>query len=110
MLNPTRNRAAMSNSSEEGCAVSIVIFSIIWLIVEIILLLTVGFAHSDQLYHFWGGFWHGTIIPISFIFSLFREDVVIYACNNNGALYDLGFALSIGLTVIYYMTIGRFNR
>ena len=38
----------------------------------------------DYLYGFWGGLWHGMIIPISFISSLFNDDVVIYAINNVG--------------------------
>ena len=45
---------------------------------------------------FWKGLWHGMIVPFSFIFSLFDDNVAIYAINNNGHWYDLGFALGVG--------------
>lgn len=45
---------------------------------------------------FWHGLWHGMIVPFSFIFSLFDDSVAIYAINNNGHWYDLGFALGVG--------------
>ena len=44
---------------------------------------------------FWKGLWHGLILIISFIISLFRDDVAVYAAHNTGALYDLGFILGI---------------
>ncbi|NBC83039.1 MAG: hypothetical protein GVY19_06615 [Bacteroidetes bacterium] len=42
-------------------------------------------------YGFLNGLWHGFIAPISFIISLFKEDVAMYACNNNGNWYNFGF-------------------
>jgi len=42
---------------------------------------------------FWAGFWHGTILPIAFIISLFNPDVGIYETNNNGGWYNFGFVL-----------------
>lgn len=36
---------------------------------------------------FWAGFWHGVILPISFIVSLFNPNVRIYETNNRGRLY-----------------------
>jgi len=39
------------------------------------------------------GLIHGFITPISFIASLFNDNVAIYAVNNSGGLYDLGFLL-----------------
>ena len=48
---------------------------------------------------FWHGLWHGIILPISWIISLFYEDVAIYAIYNNGGWYDFGFALGIGAIV-----------
>ena len=52
---------------------------------------------NDELYGFWGGLLHGIIAPISFIISLFKEDVAIYAVNNNGGWYDFGFVLGAGI-------------
>jgi hypothetical protein len=39
------------------------------------------------------GLLHGFITPISFIASLFNDQIAIYAVNNSGGLYDLGFLL-----------------
>lgn len=52
---------------------------------------TVGFLH---------GFWHGLILPISFVMSLFT-DTAIYAVYNNGGWYDFGFLFGLaGTTTI----------
>ena len=45
----------------------------------------------EHTYGFWGGTWHGMITWISFIGSLFSNDIAVYAVNNNGAPYDFGF-------------------
>lgn len=42
---------------------------------------------------FWAGFWHGLILPITFLVSLFNPNVRIYETNNRGRLYDFGFLL-----------------
>lgn len=47
-------------------------------------------------YGFWGGLWHGMIAGFSWIGSLFRDDIAIYAVNNNGGWYDFGFILGLG--------------
>jgi hypothetical protein len=44
---------------------------------------------------FWLGLWHGMISVISFVISLFSENVEVYERNNNGAWYDLGFLFGI---------------
>ncbi|NUQ23110.1 MAG: hypothetical protein HUU34_04105 [Saprospiraceae bacterium] len=44
-------------------------------------------------YGFFYGLLHGFITPISFVVSLFDDDVAIYAVNNTGGFYDLGFLL-----------------
>jgi hypothetical protein len=51
---------------------------------------------TDDPYGFWSGLWHGFIAPISFIGSLFMDDVAIYAVNNNGGWYDFGFIIGSG--------------
>lgn len=48
-------------------------------------------------YGFWGGLWHGIIAPISFIVSLFNDNVAMYAVNNTGGWYDFGFVLGAGI-------------
>lgn len=47
-------------------------------------------------YGFWGGLWHGMILPFAWIGSLFNNDVAIYAVNNSGGWYDFGFILGAG--------------
>lgn len=42
---------------------------------------------------FWYGLWHGMILPISWIISLFSDSTAIYAIYNNGGWYDFGFIL-----------------
>lgn len=48
---------------------------------------------TGQRYGFWYGLLHGFITPISFIASLFQDNVAIYAVNNSGNWYDFGFLL-----------------
>jgi hypothetical protein len=47
---------------------------------------------------FLAGLWHGLILPITFIISLFDSDIRIYETNNNGGWYDLGFLLGVSST------------
>ncbi len=42
---------------------------------------------------FWLGLWHGFIMPIAFVVSLFNSGVGIYETHNVGNLYNLGFVL-----------------
>lgn len=44
---------------------------------------------------FWGGLWHGIIAPITFIISLFTENVHMYEVHNNGGWYNFGFILGM---------------
>ena len=46
---------------------------------------------------FLGGLWHGMISPITFIISLFTQDVRIYEATNNGRWYDFGFCIGAGI-------------
>jgi hypothetical protein len=48
---------------------------------------------------FWSGLWHGLILPVTFIVSLFNDDVSIYEVANNGNWYDFGYC--IGLTMFF---------
>ena len=44
---------------------------------------------------FWSGLWHGIITPVTFIISLFTDNVNIYEVFNTGNWYDFGFMLGI---------------
>lgn len=48
-------------------------------------------------YGFWWGLWHGMIAPISFVFSLFSDEIAMYGVNNTGGWYDFGFVLGAGI-------------
>jgi len=51
---------------------------------------------TGHTYGFFGGLWHGFIAPFDFIGMLFNENITMYAQNNNGGLYALGFLLGSG--------------
>ena len=51
---------------------------------------------KGEQYGFLFGLLHGFITPVSFIASLFDDNVAIYAVNNSGGWYDLGFLLGSG--------------
>jgi hypothetical protein len=48
---------------------------------------------------FWAGAWHGLIIVITFIISLFTDKVGIYELNNNGWRYNLGFLIGLCISM-----------
>ena len=45
------------------------------------------------------GLLHGSIVPITFIISLFRPDVGIYEAHNNGNWYNAGFLLGLMISL-----------
>jgi hypothetical protein len=47
--------------------------------------------------NFWAGLWHGIISPVTFVISLFTEDVSVYEVHNDGNWYDFGFVLGAGI-------------
>jgi len=51
---------------------------------------------KGHTYGFFGGLWHGFIAPFDFIGMLFSEKITMYAQNNNGGLYAMGFLLGSG--------------
>ncbi len=50
----------------------------------------------DKPAGFWMGLWHGIICGITFIISLFNDDIAIYAINNSGGWYDFGYLIGCG--------------
>jgi hypothetical protein len=68
------------------------------------ILLLAGCANNEAVdqcltghkYGFFGGLWHGFIAPFDFIGMLFNKEITMYAQNNNGGLYALGFLLGSG--------------
>jgi hypothetical protein len=39
------------------------------------------------------GLWHGFILLVTFVISLFTDNISIYEVNNTGNWYDFGFVL-----------------
>ena len=79
-------------------------FAFIFGVLAAVIILT-GCAKSETVdqcltghqYGFFGGLWHGFIAPFDFIAMLFNDNITMYAQNNNGGLYALGFLLgSVG--------------
>jgi hypothetical protein len=74
------------------------------LVFFIVLLILTGCAQREDVelclkghtYGFFGGLWHGFIAPFDFIGMLFNGKITMYAQNNNGGLYALGFLLGSG--------------
>ncbi|OGD61117.1 hypothetical protein A3A71_00775 [Candidatus Berkelbacteria bacterium RIFCSPLOWO2_01_FULL_50_28] len=42
------------------------------------------------------GLWHGLIVWVTFIVSLFNDQVSIYEVHNNGGWYNFGYILGLG--------------
>lgn len=71
------------------------------LLVGLLLILVASCAPGNARYNvvtgrpanFWAGLWHGLIVVITFIVSLFTGNVRIYEANNVGWAYNLGFIL-----------------
>ena len=53
---------------------------------------------------FWQGMWDGMILPITFAYSFFNEDVLFYSIHNTGWEYWVGFGMTSG--TLAYNTIG----
>ena len=48
---------------------------------------------------FWAGIWHGLIIIITFIISLFTRHVGIYEVSNTGWSYNIGFIIGLMISL-----------
>jgi ABC-type multidrug transport system permease subunit len=46
---------------------------------------------------FWKGLWHGLIVPVTFIISLFSKNVRLYEVHNSGLWYNFGFTLGVAI-------------
>ena len=51
---------------------------------------------KGHTYGFFGGLWHGIIAPFDLIGMLFRDNVTLFAQNNNGFWYGFGFLIGSG--------------
>ncbi len=73
-----------------------------WFLLGIIALLFTSCAPGNEEFTqqsagFFMGLWHGFISLITFVISLFSENVGIYEVNNNGGWYNFGFILGVSV-------------
>lgn len=54
---------------------------------------------DEEAAGFWQGLWHGCTLPITFLMSLFNEEIGVYETRNNGGWYNFGFLF--GLMMIF---------
>jgi hypothetical protein len=47
--------------------------------------------NSSSTAGFWMGLWHGSICMITFVISLFSDNVNMYEVHNSGNWYNFGF-------------------
>lgn len=60
----------------------------------------INIANSQgEIAGFWQGLWHGLIAIVTFIISLFNDNVTVYEVHNNGAWYNCGFIF--GMMIIF---------
>ena len=55
------------------------------------------YAHAPGAAGFWRGLWHGMIVPVTFVISLFSDHVGLYELHNNGGWYDFGFVIGASI-------------
>ena len=74
---------------------------ILSLIIFVLMCIFGGFASTSMTPAYLPGFWmgliHGYTIPWTFLLSLFRGDIAIYAMVHNSHWYDFGFVFGIWL-------------
>ena len=56
-------------------------------------------AGSGDPAGFWLGLWQGIITPVTFVISLFNDNVNIYEVHNNGNWYNFGYVF--GLSIVF---------
>lgn len=68
------------------------------LVISTILILTscAPKGPTPDEYGFFSGIWHGIVWPFALIGKLFGSDIGLYAENNSGFFYWLGFILGLG--------------
>ena len=52
-------------------------------------------SDAPEVAGFWQGLWHGLIVAVTFVISLFNHNVSIYEVTNNGGWYNFGFLLGV---------------
>lgn len=53
-------------------------------------------SRTYEEYGFFSGIWHGICFPFSIIGKIFGADIGLYAQNNSGFFYWIGFLIGLG--------------
>ena len=91
-------------------------FKITAILLVVLILISISCAPGNQRWAedkpagFWAGLWHGLILFISFIISLFTDNVQIYEINNTGGWYDFGFLLGAMIILGGSHTTHRYKK
>jgi len=77
---------------------------VVSLCVLVLIMVTSGCAPGNSRFDakpagFWAGLWHGLILVITFIVSLFSDSVTMYEVNNSGGWYNFGFLLGAAIAL-----------
>ena len=59
---------------------------------------------------FWAGLWHGLIIIVTFVISLFNNRIGIYEANNTSWSYNLGFLIGLCFSILAPWRMKRFKK
>jgi len=73
-----------------------------WILLGVLAIIITSCAPGNETFStepagFFMGLWHGLISLITFIISLFNDNVGIYEVNNNGGWYNFGFILGVSI-------------
>jgi hypothetical protein len=52
---------------------------------------------KKQTASFFQGLWHGIILPVTFVISLFSPTINVYETHNDGGWYNFGFLLGLAI-------------
>jgi hypothetical protein len=67
-------------------------------------------TNPGHLAGFWAGVWHGLIIVITFICSLFTSSVGLYEVSNTGWTYNLGFLIGLIISLGHIWRWGKWKK
>jgi len=56
-------------------------------------------VEGGEVAGFWMGLWHGVIVIVTFVVSLFSDAVEMYEVHNNGGWYNFGFILGASIVL-----------
>lgn len=78
---------------------------ILILLISVLLLSSCAQVHNEptpeEIHGFWFGLWNGFTAPVSFIASLFSDEITVWETHNNGNWYTFGFLWGSGIITFF---------